>query len=50
MPRRAVDLALCACSEPIRKQAENDEFDNIVHALNERHDRDGFLSDEFFGL
>ncbi|HEY4174638.1 MAG TPA: type II toxin-antitoxin system CcdA family antitoxin [Rhodopila sp.] len=40
-------LAGYVASEQARKQAEDDQLENVINALNERHKRDGFLSDEF---
>jgi hypothetical protein len=39
-------LAGYVCSE----QEEDDQLENVINALNERHKRSGFLSDEFSSL
>jgi antitoxin CcdA len=36
--------------EQARKRAEDDRLDEVISALNARHERDGFLSDEFSNL
>ena len=43
-------LASYVSSEQARKQAEDDQLETVINALNERHERDGFLSDEFSSL
>jgi antitoxin CcdA len=36
--------------EQARKQAEDDQLEEVIDALNARHERDGLLSDEFPSL
>ena len=36
--------------EQERKRAEDDCLDEVISALNARHEQDGFLSDEFSSL
>ena len=43
-------LAGYVSGEQARKQAEDDQLESVINALNERHERDGFLSDEFSSL
>jgi hypothetical protein len=59
-PRRAVTRNLPGTEEEpsagyvssvqAPKQAEDDQLNEIIDALNERHERDGLLSDEFPSL
>ncbi|HEX4367748.1 MAG TPA: type II toxin-antitoxin system CcdA family antitoxin [Rhodopila sp.] len=43
-------MAGYVCSEQAREQSEDDQLENVINALNERHKRSGFLSDEFSSL
>jgi antitoxin CcdA len=43
-------LAAYVRSEQARGRAEDDRLEDVISALNARHERDGFLSDEFSSL
>jgi hypothetical protein len=43
-------LVVCMRREQERKRAEDARLNEVISALNARHERDGFLSDAFCNL